>query len=112
MTYNEFKSVYKWTVRTYPDTTSIYKENMTEKFCTVKIINQVKAGSRWKTTEESIEEASRENYFNIVDAIPFFRNIGGRETVTKSYTKHGYIPVAIKSTSPGKTERTIREFSF
>lgn len=112
MTYKEFKETYKWLVKNYPDATSIYSDNMEEKNGIVKITKQVKTGSRWKTIEEETEEMTRRFYMNCVDAIPFFRNCGGIETVTKCYTKYGLIPVKVISTSPDREQRTIREFIF
>lgn len=110
MSYAEFKNDYKWTLKAYPQTTNLFEvENIT-----LKETRQTKTSrtAGWKTTETKIETINYIYYMNIVDAIPFFRNLGGAETVTKAYTKHGYIPTKIISLSPDKNDRTIREFIF
>lgn len=113
MLYNEFKETYDFMVKKYPDTTYLYTDKEApEKIFTVSIIHQVKSGRNWHTTEAKTEKADFIYYSNVVDAIPFFRNLGGRETVSCSYTKAGYIPTKIISTNPGRTERTIREFNY
>ena len=42
----------------------------------------------------------------------FFRNLGGSERVTKSYTSQGYIITKIISLSPEKKHKLIRTFKF
>lgn len=110
MTYTEFKNNYKWAVKMYPNITSIFE---VEKI-TLKETRQTKTSrtAGWKTTETNTSIINYENYMNIVDSIPFFRGLGGAETVTKAYTRHGYIPTKIISLSPEKRDRTIREFIF
>ena len=49
---------------------------------------------------------------NIVDVSPFFRRLGGSETVKKGYTTRGYRVVEIISKSPDRTKKTIRSFNF
>lgn len=113
MTYTEFRKTYNWTVRNYPDTTSLYRDNMEENFGHACIRNYCKRGSRWVLVSETIEEdVTPLYYFNTVDAVPFFRNIDGYEKVTMSYTKYGYIPVMIDSINPDRTKKTVRAFAF
>ena len=112
MTYSEFKKTYPWTVKKYPGTTSLFKENMNETIGSIETVNYEKHGSRWKETGRSAAEMTRANYFNCVDAIPFFRNLGGKERVSLSYTYHGYIPVELSSISPDGKNKTVRKFSF
>lgn len=111
MLYSEYKTTYKWIVKKYPDVTAMFTESeKPEKIFILKITNQEKTGTTWKTTGTEEKEIDFIHYSNIVDAIPFFRNLGGTETVTRKYTKFGLIPIKIISTSPGRNERTIREF--
>lgn len=76
------------------------------------IINGKKFSGRWVTSSKKAENFTGENYLNTVESIPFFKNLGGTERVSKAYTKYGLIPVGIISTSPDKNKRTIRKFSF
>lgn len=66
----------------------------------------------WIEMEQTTEEIDKAHYDNIVKSAPFFRNLGGSETITKEYTCAGYIPTHIISTSPDKQTRTIRHFIF
>lgn len=108
MNYNELRDTYKWTSKKYPDTS--YTLNLTNIKLTVT--NEIKSGSGWKKTETEEKYIDFIHYLNIVDAIPFFRNLGGAESVSVSFTKCGKIPVAILSTNPSRTERTRRTFDF
>lgn len=111
MNYKEFKTTYKWMIKNYPDTTTFFNENdYLIGNCTVE--NYEKHGSKWILTDSKDESMTNIYYCNVVDSIPFFRNLGGREIVTKNYTKYGYIPTQINSISPEKTRKTIRKFKF
>lgn len=83
-------------------------------FAKMIVTTQQKNGSRWETVETKIKEISREFYRNATEeqTIKFFRKLGGIETVQKNYTKWGFLPVRILSTSPNRERRTIREFDF
>ena len=65
-------------------------------------------------TEEvsSEKEISEEVYNNYITSAPFFRGLGGSETLTKGYTSSGYKVVKIVSKNPSKDVKTIREFNF
>lgn len=65
-------------------------------------------------TEEvlSEKEISEEVYNNYITSAPFFRGLGGSETLTKGYTSAGYKVVKIVSKNPSKDVKTIREFNF
>jgi hypothetical protein len=74
-----------------------------------------KHGSKWHLIEaEEEKNISREHYNNITDkrTIQFFRNLGGKEIVERSYTFAGYVPTTIHSISPDRTEKYIYRFSF
>ena len=84
---------------------------------TVTKIKQVKKANTktvWVHDETTEEILNEQQYNNCVDddTIKFFRSLGGSETVTRSYTKHGYNITQIVSTSPDKQDRTIRKFAF
>lgn len=69
-------------------------------------------GKSWRKTEVETEMVTAEHYCNIVDAVPFFRNLGGKEIVSKGYTYYGYIPVQITSISPSRDAKVVYHFSF
>lgn len=66
----------------------------------------------WELTESETLDMDEQAYTNCVEAAPFFRRLGGSEYLERGYTSHGYRVVKIISTSPGKTEKHIRRFSF
>lgn len=106
MTYADFRNT--WVSKRYPETLNVITNGNIR--CTT--INYEKRGSRWHETSREEKTVDGIYYINTVDAIPFFRGIGGRETVRMSYTTAGYIPVFISSISPNATMKTTREFSF
>lgn len=112
MTYKEFQETYYYARKMWPDVHMIFSDNMDEKICTEKKTEYVRVGSRWKKAKETTEPFSRLYYMNCVDAVPFFRRLGGSERVTKGYTIYGLIPVSISSVSPDGTEKVVREFVF
>ena len=102
-------SDYKWMLKEYPNTSYIKAD---EKFAVeCEVTRYIKSGSRWKEISRETENASSTYYCNVVDAVPFFRNLG-REIVYTSYTKYGLVPYKIYSISPDGTERIVREFKF
>lgn len=108
MTYEEFKKTYSYALKHFPSVSSIELDAP----ITVTVTNQEKINGRWITSAEKVENFTGKNYLNAVETIPFFKNLGGSEKVSKAYTKYGLIPIEIVSTSPDKNERTIRKFSF
>lgn len=61
--------------------------------------------------KEICSEAEHKNATN-VETIKFFKRLGGKETLTRSYTSAGYVVTKIVSTCPNKNNRTIREYNF
>ena len=110
MTYQKFKSTYHWTVKKYPGTDSLYRPDMCEEIGTAETVNYEKRGRKWIETGRNVETLTRAFYFNTVDAVPFFRNLGGHERVEMAYTRAGYIPVEIHSTRPDGMKKTVRKF--
>lgn len=109
MTYQEFKETYKKVIKKYPETTNLY--NNTYKIIET-ITNFEKVGSRWIETNKKESEIDYTYYFNVFDAVQFFRNLGGYERVTTSYTIGGYIPTQVISISPERTQKTIRHYTI
>ena len=109
--YTDWKQAYKYSVKTWPDVTAMYG-NDARIIVTERETRQTRTGSRWTTESEEERRRPLTEYMNIIDAVPFFRNIGGTETVTTNYTRWGKIPTKIISTSPDKETRVIREFTF
>lgn len=64
------------------------------------------------TEEKPSIEITKDQYNNYVESAPFYRRLGGSETLTRAYTCQGYKVVKIVSRSPCKTEKIIREFDF
>ena len=79
---------------------------------TTERYERTSSGKSWKKNpvESSEEVINSENLKNIISSIPFFRNLGGSERVTKGYTIAGYIPVELSSISPDKETKIIRRF--
>jgi hypothetical protein len=61
---------------------------------------------------QTTEDFTEDSYNNIVESAPFFRRLGGSETLTRCYTSQGYKVYKIVSKSPCKTMKTIREFNW
>ena len=72
------------------------------------------SGKSWKKNPVEINKSiiNSENFKNIISSIPFFRNLGGSERVTKGYTIAGYIPVELSSISPDKETKIVRRFKI
>ena len=70
------------------------------------------SGKSWKKNPVESNESiiNSENFKNIISSIPFFRNLGGFERVTKGYTIAGYIPVELSSISPERKTKIVRSF--
>ena len=91
------------------------ENKMTNKFATVKTTRyELKEGTKtvWVETESDTQDITEQQYKNCVKASPFFRRIGGSETVTKNYTKAGFLVVRIVSKSPDRKNKTVRDFDF
>lgn len=113
--YEAFRTTYKWMLKTYPGTAGIFHRDTfyTERLgamCTQKYTKN--ASGRWILDKATTEDFTAFNYCNTVDAMPFFRGMGGTERAMLGYTKHGYMPIEITSISPDKQSRTVRTFKF
>lgn len=109
MLYSEFKSTYPYATRTWPETGNLFDRPI-EIIVTKAYFDKV--GTRWAESERTTERVDVTHYMNIVDAVPFFRNIGGHERVTRNYTKYGFLPVHINSVSPDRMRKVVYDFDF
>jgi hypothetical protein len=75
---------------------------------------ELKAGTKtvYIAYKERTEDFNEEYYNNVVNSAPFFRRLGGSETLTRCYTSQGYKVYRLVSKSPCKTMKTIREFNW
>lgn len=112
MTYSEFKKTYAWMLKKYPGTSYIFRENMSENIGAMEEITCEKRGGTWKIVNRTFSPLTRAIYCNSVDAIPFFRNIGGYERATCGYTRVAYLPVEIANINPDRTKKVIRKFTI
>ena len=96
----------------YPGTDRVYRENMSEKIGGLKMETYEKIGGKWKIVSRECSELTPAIYCNSVDAIPFFRNLGGYERIEMNYTRLAYLPVVISSINPDRTKKVVRTFLF
>ena len=79
---------------------------------TTERYEKTSSGKSWKKNPvETNEEVIRPKKFElIISSIPFFRDLGGSERVTKGYTVAGHIPVELSSISPSRETKIVRSF--
>ena len=77
-----------------------------------KKYERTSSGKNWKKNPIEINEEviSPKKFELIISSIPFFRDLGGSERVTKGYTVAGYIPVELSSISPSRETKIVRSF--
>lgn len=118
MTYTEFAKTYNWMLKNYPQKSEAYAR-FDKPFAVCRIERFEKRGTKWihvaprgayETECENGYEITGREYANSVDAVPWFRNIGGKEIVHCAYTYSGYIPVEVHSISPDRMEKVVRRF--
>lgn len=109
MPYIEFCKKFHRTLKRYPGMECTYNLHYAYEVITTKYY---KVGSKWheKTEEKTVETVPGNYYMNMIDAIPFFRNLGGSERVQMGYTLAGYIPTQLSSISPDGKEKILRNF--
>ena len=113
MNYQDFRKTYSWTLKHYPGTYELFTGDFKNDYIGKLTIKQYeKTGKRWALVDESREDITPYFYFNCVDAIPFFRNLGGYEKVYCGYCVRGYVPLEIVSISPDKQHKTVRTFQL
>lgn len=116
--YSEFKSTYSWAVKKYPEVTNLFDDGVLEDGfskryrITLTKENYTKNGSRWTKENSNTGDCSVIEYMNALDAVPFFKNLGGSERVSTAYTFAGVLPVEITSISPDKEQKTVRKYTI
>ena len=77
-----------------------------------KKYERTSSGKSWKKNPVEIDEEiiSPKKFELIISSIPFFRDLGGSERVTKGYTVAGFIPVELSSISPSRETKIVRSF--
>lgn len=77
-----------------------------------KKYEKTSSGKSWKKNPVETEEEviSPKKFELIISSIPFFRDLGGSERVTKGYTVAGFIPVELSSISPSRETKIVRSF--
>lgn len=109
MPYIEFRKKFHRTLKRYPGMECTYNPHYAYEVTTTKYY---KVGSKWheKTEKKTVETVPGNYYMNMIDAIPFFRNLGGSERVQMGYTLAGYIPTQLSTISPDGKEKIVRKF--
>lgn len=62
--------------------------------------------------EKKVKEVTEREHYLYFNSVKWFRRLGGSESITRSYTCHGYVGTKLISTSPDKQTKVIREFNF
>jgi len=90
------------------------KEGTMLKITQERITYELKEGTKnaWRETERKTADYTEEQHRNFVEAAPFFRRLGGSETLTRSYTPAGYKVVQVISKSPDRTVKKVTNFKF
>lgn len=114
MNYSETKKEYKELFKKYPNVGDLWTGNEDEKTIEYTVRNYTKKGSRWILEKETSYNVNYINYYNVVDprATRFFRNLGGYDKTTCTYTNKGYLPTNVISISPDRQSKTERQFKF
>jgi hypothetical protein len=63
-------------------------------------------------TDTATQEIGTGELTNIIESCPFFRRLGGSETLERNYTCRGFMPVKLTSKSPCRTIKTVRQFIY
>lgn len=111
MSYTEFKSNYKETIKKYHNLSKLWTENNDENI--IETLTELeKIGGKWEVKAVRKTEIDYVYYSNVLESIPFFNDLGSKETIIKSNTKYGVLPVKLTRTAPNKERKTIREYKF
>lgn len=110
MNYKEFSTAYKKTLHRYPGMECTFNADTKYELTQVQY-EKIDGSNKWIEVDRKSKIITGQHYMNIIDAIDFFRNLGGRETVSMGYTYVGYIPVELKSINPDITVKVVRTFN-
>lgn len=105
------KTEYHWSIKHYPDISHLPLDT-NEPICKMITRHYRKDGNRWTLDNATEQAISAAYYLNAIEAVPFFRGIGGAERLESSNTSRGHLPIKITSTNKDGSEKTIREFCF
>jgi hypothetical protein len=87
-----------------------------DKYCKIVVKKYTKNPNTKTTYTETESEPERwineQEYNRIIEASPFFKNLGGSEYHIRGYTSQGYKTVKLISKSPDRKAKTIRWFIF
>lgn len=113
MNYEKFCETYAETLKKYPETRELYFNDFYG-FLIGKVTTEKyeKRGKEWFLVSMRREDVTPAYYFNTVDAVSFFRNLGGYERVKRGYCVRGCVPLEITSISPDRKEKTVRKFKL
>ncbi len=106
--YKELKETYSWSFKKYPDVSSVIGYNNIG----FEQTNYTKQDSKWVEGEKESNNVDWEFYLNTIDAVPMFKNMGGKEKLDVKYTKVGKVPFQVTSINPDGTEKIVRTFNF
>jgi hypothetical protein len=75
---------------------------------------EMKEGTKtvFTQTKSKTKELTEEQYNNMINSAPFFRRLGGSETLIKRQTARGYCVVRHTSRSPDRKLKILREYNF
>jgi hypothetical protein len=89
---------------------------MTKITMTTKDFSRTESGKSWKskpdTTESEEITLKQLNLMTCDNTLRFFRNLGGTETVQRTYTSAGFLPYQLTSVNPSRDLRRVREFAI
>lgn len=111
MTYRDYIDNNRAIAKKYPGIGYAFTQSKETNITKTKV-HFVRSGSRWLYRDQEVEEVDYEHYVNCITAIPFFRSLGGKETVYCADTNRGHLPVEVHSISPDKREKYLYKFDF
>ena len=83
---------------------------------TTQDFSRTESGKSWcsKPDTEEHKEITLKQLNNITckDTLRFFRNLGGTETVQRTYTSLGYLPYRLCSINPSRDLKRVRLFEI
>lgn len=82
-----------------------------------EIYSRTESGKSWRATPDEVKSVclrgklAVDHWDRFVDAAPFFRRLGGSETLYRSYTTIGYRVTRVVSISSDRTIRQVHTFT-
>lgn len=109
ITFKDFMKAHKFTAGKMTNIGSLYGIEK-KVFILTQITYTKNERGKWTETDRTTEKVTPEFYLNTIDAVPFFRNMGGLERLESGYTYFGYMPIKVSSTNPDRTKKIERLF--